>query len=32
VEDIFTAASGSPLIYANRAYGRPARIATEAAG
>ena len=26
VEDIFAARAGSPLIYANRAYGRPARI------
>ncbi len=26
VEEIFTAGSGSPLIYANRAYGTPARM------
>ncbi|MBT1159660.1 flavin reductase [Aminobacter anthyllidis] len=29
VEDIFSSKSGSPLIYANRAYGTPARIDTE---
>jgi flavin reductase len=26
VEDIFTATPGAPLIYANRSYGRPARL------
>ncbi|MDQ0469590.1 flavin reductase family protein [Labrys wisconsinensis] len=31
VEDIFTAGEGAPLIYANRAYGRPARLAAPAA-
>lgn len=31
VEESFAAASGSPLIYANRAYGTPSPIATSAA-